>query len=406
MAKKKDQVDKSPKAGQKLTVGRWLFHKCDTEGWRTGKVTGNRHVEVEQILFTQLGRKKVLEQAAALEKAGIITIDWKDVRTDIKQLHFSMDNMDALCKWEGIENSKKQLEKAAERVRHHKSQASADWLVTYYDQLLLQMDKGTIPANAKDEAMLRCLNALAQLKHDTFKRLFSSRVFGDSKIFEREYEKKILTILTKYSPKAQEGMSDTEILTEHGIITYSQTLEFKGGLLYELDQNTRIDTTAMVYGTVLNAQTLVHAIPVSLGTIKKVVTIENKANYESMVYDPETLYIYTHGFFSPKERAFLIKLQKLADASVEFYHWSDLDYGGIRIFLFVRQNLFPRLRPLYMDAATYERAFQSGAGSPLDSDKRERLKNMDAGELEELKNCILEYGMEIEQEALLEETVL
>lgn len=125
-----------------------------------------------------------------------------------------------------------------------------------------------------------------------------------------------------------------------------------------------------------------------------------------MVYDPETLYIYTHGFFSPKERAFLIKLQKLADASVEFYHWSDLDYGGIRIFLFVRQNLFPRLRPLYMDAATYERAFQSGAGSPLDSDKRERLKNMDAGELEELKNCILEYGIEIEQEALLEETVL
>lgn len=135
MAKKKDQVDKTPKAEQKLTVGRWLFQKCDTEGWRTGKVTGNRHVEVEQILFTQLGRKKVLEQAAALEKAGIITVDWKDVRTDIKQLHFSMDNMDALCKWEGIENSKKQLEKAAEWVRHHKSQASADWLVTYYDQL-------------------------------------------------------------------------------------------------------------------------------------------------------------------------------------------------------------------------------------------------------------------------------
>lgn len=72
------------------------------------------------------------------------------------------------------------------------------------------------------------------------------------------------------------------------------------------------------------------------------ITIENKANYESMEYSGDTLYIYCHGFFSPKERRFLRRAEELAGPETEFLHWSDMDYGGIRIFRFMKEKVFAR----------------------------------------------------------------
>ena len=130
-------------------------------------------------------------------------------------------------------------------------------------------------------------------------------------------------------------------------------------------------------------------------------TIENKANYENMSYREDTLYIYCHGFFSPKEVEFLQELAVLASENVEFLHWGDMDYGGIRIFLFNKEKIFPKLKPYQMDRESYEAAVMSNAGRKLEDEKRKKLEQMNAGELEELRCGILEYGMEIEQEMLV-----
>ena len=55
-----------------------------------------------------------------------------------------------------------------------------------------------------------------------------------------------------------------------------------------------------------------------------------------------------------------------------------------------------------MDRKTYEAALQKGAGIPVTAEKFAKIKEIDAGELEELKQCILQYGKEIEQENLIE----
>ena len=72
----------------------------------------------------------------------------------------------------------------------------------------------------------------------------------------------------------------------------------------------KIDTSLNYYGTVLNAQTLEHAVPNLRNSVEKIIVIENKANYESMEYDPKVLYIFCHGYFSPKEVRFLQMLMK------------------------------------------------------------------------------------------------
>ena len=81
------------------------------------------------------------------------------------------------------------------------------------------------------------------LKEPEWKRVFSSKVFEKknditpSKVFERIYQGAVIEAL-KYYPQYEEGMSEDEILAVHGILSYSQTLEWKGAVEYCLiDRN-------------------------------------------------------------------------------------------------------------------------------------------------------------------------
>lgn len=84
-------------------------------------------------------------------------------------------------------------------------------------------------------------------------------------------------------------------------------------------------------------------------------------------------------------------------------HWGDMDFGGIRIFQFIKGNVFPLVKPYRMGKEEFEQELRAGHDSlmELTKEKREKLEKMDAGELEELKRCILESGVEIEQEVQL-----
>lgn len=80
--------------------------------------------------------------------------------------------------------------------------------------------------------------------------------------------------------------------------------------------------------------------------------------------------------------------------------------AGIRIFRFNKKNIFPKLKPYKMDREAFQEALERGAGIPLEEKKKEKLEKLNAGELEELKKCILEKGVEIEQEILLAENAI
>ena len=67
-------------------------------------------------------------------------------------------------------------------------------------------------------------------------------------------------------------------------------------------------------------------------------------------------YIFCHGFFSPKEVRFLKTICDLVSEECEFYHWGDLDYGGICIFQFIKAQVFPKLLPYKMSQEDFELA--------------------------------------------------
>ena len=418
---------KQERTKQKIqSLSRYIIEKAECDSYRAGMRSKQWHIEADQKLLDAVGGRSVLlRQAGELEKltgiSGKIIVKWKAVRTEIEKITVSPDAIPLLCQVEQIEDPRERQLSQMELTESWKSRvAQADWLIPYYDHILERLNSGKLVKDVpglEDPMFFLFLNKTAEERKPLYRRAFSAQVCtiwngiaqtkqSESKItptkrFEKIYQSAVLSVLKQYSPLYEEGMSDEELLTAHGILTYAQTLEFKGAVSYRIDDGPAISTAAQIYGTMFNKQTLENAVPISIVGIRQIMTIENKANYEKMQFRPDTLYIFCHGFFSPPERKFLSRVVALAGTDTEYFHWGDMDYGGIRIFKFLQKNLFPKLKPWKMDVTDYKMALQLGASISLEADKREKFEHMDAGVLTPLKEAILKNGKEIEQELLL-----
>ena len=418
---------KQERTKQKIqSLSRYIIEKAECDSYRAGMRSKQWHIEADQKLLDAVGGRSVLlRQAGELEKltgiSGKIIVKWKAVRTEIEKITVSPDAIPLLCQVEQIEDPRERQLSQMELTESWKSRvAQADWLIPYYDHILERLNSGKLVKDVpglEDPLFFLFLNKTAEERKPLYRRAFSAQVCtiwngiaqtkqSESKItptkrFEKIYQSAVLSVLKQYSPLYEEGMSDEELLTAHGILTYAQTLEFKGAVSYRIDDGPAISTAAQIYGTMFNKQTLENAVPISIVGIRQIMTVENKANYEKMQFRPDTLYIFCHGFFSPPERKFLSRVVALAGTDTEYFHWGDMDYGGIRIFKFLQKNLFPKLKPWKMDVTDYKMALQLGASISLEADKREKFEHMDAGVLTPLKEAILKNGKEIEQELLL-----
>ena len=63
-----------------------------------------------------------------------------------------------------------------------------------------------------------------------WERVFSARVFHNSKTFQNEYKNSIVTILKNCSPYYEEEIDAETLLAAHNIHSYAQTLEWKAVL--------------------------------------------------------------------------------------------------------------------------------------------------------------------------------
>ena len=382
----------------------YLIQTADGPAYRSGNLDGMRHPSVDgKMIRAAGGMRNLINEAGELEKAGLIRAERKNLGMDIVRIHYPVSVIPELCICAGVEDPRAKQLRWIRAAGKWAGEAKGTFLEPYYDALLQRLEAGqdVKKPDMEDGDFFHCLNRAAAIESPVWRRQFSSEVLHDSKMFEKKYQDKVVTVLEKYSPLSEEGMTADDILRVHGIKTYSQTLEWKGPLVYRIGSGNPIDSSVNLFGTVINAQTLEQAVPIAVPGIRHIILVENKANYESMDFREDTLYIYCHGFFSPKELKFLGALTEITGGNTEYLHWGDMDLGGIRIFLYNQRKLFPGLKPYRMDASAYETAIAQGAGIPMKKEKKEKLQRLDAGDLDGLKECILETGMEIEQEALL-----
>lgn len=381
--------------------------ESSTVDWREG-ARGNRSVRIQQKDLNALGKQNFLNQARELESQGLIRCDWIVDKSDISVIRYSLSNLKELYKKAGRIPKSNRIREMAEAVEAQVKSIHKPWIRAYYDEVLKSLETGKEQEefSAENRGLnFKCFSGIDSLEASVYKKVFSKQYLGGSKVFEEKMQKYVASAARKYYDVIDDNMTESEILAQIYLDHYADELSLKGDLLIRIDDHV-VDLSLFSYGTVLNSETLKKVSIAGKQNIKKIITVENKANYVMLPYEKGTLVLFSHGYFSPGERRVLMELASvLLEDEVEFYHTGDLDYGGIRIFEFIRKQIFPKLKPLNMNVETWEKYSRYGYRPELS--KQGKLKTMlDQGriqqpDLQKLAEMIYNTGIGIEQESFL-----
>ena len=370
--------------------------------WK-GEATGNASFRVEEEHYDIVGKEALILEAKNLEKEQLLRIRWIKgyYNVDIEKLEYPLAHIEAFYLRSDRTPKYQFMDRKLHMVQSFHEQIKSPWIRKYTEQEVFSRLQEGKDKRSYDELqkLYQCLAGIDQLDTPIYKRVFSKRYLNNSKVFEKELQKKIIRIARNYSEEIEDAMEDTEVLSQLYIEEYSQELSIKGRLRLSVSGSI-IDTGVFPYGTVLNTQTLKNAVILDNPQMMKIVTIENKANYVAEPYEEGTLVIFSHGYFTPIEREFLKQLRdKLAGQEVTYLHSSDLDYGGVRIFQYIRNRIFPKVQPYRMDIETFEQYI--AYGETIEKGPLEKLKHVEEPLLQEVINRIIETELVIEQEAYL-----
>lgn len=374
-------------------------YENSNKDWLPGE-TGNRSIRIQEEDYKTYGKSEIIREALELEHEKLIKIHWLILHSDIEKISYTLENMPLIYNKLGIEPKYLRIEREKEKLSSFLLKLQKEWIINYVQDLIRALDKGRESEDLKNQSLFVCLEHLDHLENAMYKRIFSAQFLGGSKVFENMLEKKIISIIKTYK-KEYVDMSDTEVLSQIYLEEYAQELTLKGDLNLILNGK-NLDLSKFPYGVSLNTETLMHLEIGKQQNIHKVITIENKANYVSMPYEKGTLIIYSHGYFTPRERHILQQLYQIlrtSSQSVLYYHSGDLDYGGIKIFQYTRDSIFPELQPFQMDLEQYE-TFLS-RGYKMEPQTLEKLKTVNEPIFQPLIERILETGLGIEQEVFL-----
>ena len=423
MAGKKKESEEKTKGEKRTHIIQVILddyerHEKDWKTFPDRNAAGNRSIGVGQELYDEIGKRELNRQVLELQSEGLLKdgrgkqSGWYTRGSELEKVVYRLQDIHTFYERDGRIPIYKRHFDAIREIRNkvielRNQEVWKPWLFCCIEEMERQLKDEKIPTICKNEEKreiyFKTLAGLNALTKSMYRRVFSKRLLGSTKGCEKVIQDTIIADARKWNPSVDEDkevMDDDTVLLEIGIETYHQNLEVKGPLKFELNGR-EIDTAAFSCGVILNADTMRYAKLLSSQRFRRVISIENKANFMMAPYEEDTLYVFSHGFFSRKEREFLRRLaQCVEENSVEYYHSSDLDYGGIRIFSYIQKKVFPDVKPLEMDAATFYRYLQKGEHREENYLKKIQTAEVPK-ELEELKNCILKTGCTIEQESML-----
>jgi hypothetical protein len=283
-----------------------------------------------------------------------------------------------------------------------------DWQQHAIQNILLKLKENQSPAPFTltdpmfNEDLLITLAAVSELDEETPFRVFSVRVFNNSKRFEDL--KPALIRLARSGQPDWKHLPEDELLRELNLVANPSYLLLSGSW-------TLIDATGQVLSlgefspsVGLAAVQAAHLARVSVHA-ERVVCIENLTTFHSLAAEKRlqnTALLCLSGNPSPACRRLLHCLAVSLPETIPLYVWADLDYGGFNILAQIRREVSQRVIPYQMDIDTLDRFNQFARPlTALDRRNLERLARQPI--LEDVRPVIdhlLKRGIKLEQEAI------
>ena len=348
-----------------------------------------------------------------LEEKGIVTVNWlplkkgnllNDVALNLEKLNEAYLLADRIPK----ENKVEQLQK---QIRKLESQISMKWIKDFLQTTKEEsMKNKNIPSvlpqeDGERELLFNVLLGIDDLKGESIlERVFSKKYLGNSKVFQKNMKRRLVTIARKFA-FPQQDLDDDDIMAELGIEKTTEELLLKGTIVFKYEGQL-IDYGIFPFGGIIDTN-LAQQMEIVWINAKAILTIENKTNFHYLAglgLPKNILLIYIGGFPGPRKESFLKAsfLYLRGKISLNYYHWGDIDIGGFRIFKVI-QEVIPDLKPLFMDIQTL-REF----GDYCEETSKAYNKQLEKLLLDEnyrdfypIIQCLVNKNIRLEQEAIL-----
>lgn len=370
-----------------------------SKGFVTGKFTQGIYLtpgkDKRLLPLLEIAEEKTtfLDAIYTLKNKGLIDYSWEKYEQGniIRRIGLNLEKIDLayqnICREDKGEAIRLLYEKLCFAMEKIIAQNPHSEIAEFMLNELAKIEeyrKGTVYFSENDTDLEALLKALVWLSADhdkTTERLLSVELYGDSKYFERNIKNKLLSILRAIR-KGEEGVAikDDDLLSEYGLSRWPEIYEFVGALIAKIENSEGISRQVnfeyLPYGAYIDSLTVPHIVKLTAQNVNKVIFVENKANYEwfKTHRNNDELIVYHGGHYGlMKGRWFKLVCEAVQEQNpyAEFWHWSDIDWGGFNIFVRLRK-LVPKLNPYKMDCATYNE-FVSEGGREFGESYREKL---------------------------------
>ena len=282
-----------------------------------------------------------------------------------------------------------------------------DWRERAIRHILTQLKQGKSPAPFSladqqfNEDLLMALAAIESTTVETPYRVFSVRLFNNSKRFEEL--KGALVRLARLGHSEWRELSPQDVLHELNLVPNPDYLYLSGPwhLVDDLGQMISLGEFSPSVGIPATQVARLQRVTVHAS---EVICVENPTSFHELNRGkpPSIATICLWGNPSPACRYLLGYLAENLPENIPLQVWSDLDYGGFNILAMLRKHVNPRFQPYMMDIETLEK--HSLWASPLTQRDQRNLKRLSLNPaLTDVKLVImhlLQRNLKLEQEAI------
>jgi hypothetical protein len=354
------------------------------------------------------------EQLAELEKHGLVHLAWQPGQKGhlLEGVTLALERIEQLYALLGHEP-------LAERRQRLRALLLGDrfrfngWRRRAVDHCLAQLRAGKSPTpfdlddDGWNRDLLAALLALPDdaprmgVKEEIPYRVFSVRVFNDSKRFE-PLKGAIARLARRHQPEWR-SLSNQEVLRELGLVANPGHLYLYGPWRL-VDAYGQIMSLAEFYPSVGIPTALAARVERVQVDAARVVCVENLTSfYELVRHEGQGLAaLCLWGNPSPTSRHLLRRLAVDLSPTIPLFLWADIDYGGLNILAQLRIQVSPRFAPYCMDRDTLDaHAHWAHPLSSVDERNLARLRRHPAlADMTPVIDYMLVRGIKLEQEAI------
>jgi len=278
------------------------------------------------------------------EKAGCISLVWGKYPDSHLLQKIWLTDGESLARFLGIPLARDIAKEAQSKILERFPQ-NESWIVDLVSQICTQWETdrsayNIVPGDIDEViTLIRALKAVRKGEHQELDlRTFSAKTLGDSKAMERIRDR----FARVWNEKFNSGLDSKELYESLGLTKFPPALFLKGPLEVRIGD---------CWLDIAKFPPYLGVVPDSIDEIRLtnspdyVLTVENLASFNRHCREinDNGITIFSSGFLGTATTAFLKRLDAKAELSLSFFHWGDIDEGGLRISRYIQSLLGRKL---------------------------------------------------------------